>query len=59
MSLRKLHLCTRATDGVPSPSRGQSWVTSPEGLLISSTWSGWLRRKREGAGEGERGLGRD
>lgn len=50
-----LPLCTRASDRAPSPSRGQSWVTSPEGLLMSSTWSGWLSEEMGrgwGGGEG-------
>lgn len=54
----KLHLCTGATDRVPSPSQGQSWVTSPEGLLISSTWSGWLSEETGRGWGGGEGLGK-
>lgn len=40
-----------AVDRAPSPSPGQSWVTSPEGLLMSSTCE-WMPRRGSGKGLG-------
>lgn len=44
-----------AADSPTSPSPGQSWVTSPEGLLMSSTCK-WMPQKGNGKGLG-RGRG--
>lgn len=53
------HLCmpAAAVDRAASPNPGQSWVTSPEGLLMSSTWSGWWREEMGWGGGGRPGKG--